>query len=102
MAKQKRKPYVTVRPDREPKADYIPCMGQVHIGDIVTRCPITITDKLDAYRGVARCKGKVIWIHPKGRFHVVEFGEGACTARESFIGVSKEELSKEQMRQLHI
>ena len=34
-------------------------------------------------------RGRVIYIHPKGRFHVVEFGEGQYAIRESFMGVDR-------------
>ena len=34
-------------------------------------------------------RGRVVYIHPKSRFHVVEFGEGATAVRESFMGVQR-------------
>lgn len=59
--------------------------GRVQIGDIVTRRPISLIDK-DG-RACQVMSGRVIWIHPLGRFHVVEFGEGQRAIRESFMGV---------------
>lgn len=53
----------------------------VRVGGIVTREPVTFLDKKRSMRG------RVVWIHPAGRFHVVEFGEGEHTVRECFMGV---------------
>lgn len=58
-----------------------PC---VCIGDIVMRKPISFSEG-DA-KNASLMRGKVVWIHPKGRFHVVEFENGI---RESFHGVRK-------------
>lgn len=55
------------------------------VGDIVTRRPIT----LDTVKSSGQMRGKVVYIHPEDRFHVVEFGDGQWTLRESFIGVSQ-------------
>lgn len=62
--------------------DSQPC---VRIGDIVMRKPISFSES-DA-KNASLMRGKVVWIHPKGRFHVVEFGEGSKAIRESFKGV---------------
>lgn len=59
--------------------------GRVQVGDIVIRAPVTIADK--SVSNARPMKGRVIWIHPLGRFHVVEFGEGQRAIRESFMGV---------------
>lgn len=59
--------------------------GRVKVGDIVTREPITFSG-----RESKKCqpqKGKVVYIHPRGRYHVVEFACEAGTIREAFQGV---------------
>ncbi len=90
--KKKRKQYQTVQPTPEPAIEpekkIIPISaGRVQVGDIVTRRPITFSDKDSKNAGWLR--GRVIWIHPLDRFHVVEFGEGRQAVRESFMGVRK-------------
>lgn len=89
--KKKRKKYQTVQPAPEPTpepAKIIPISaGRVQVGDIVTRKPITFTEK--DYKTDRRMRGRVVWVHPLGRFHVVEFGEGRQAVRESFMGVAK-------------
>lgn len=90
--KKKRKQHQTVQtppePAPEPEKKVIPIsVGRVHVGDIVTRKPITFADKDSKNAGPMR--GRVVWVHPLGRFHVVEFGEGRRAVRESFMGVSK-------------
>lgn len=85
--KKKHKIYQTVQPGPKPapqkstpnKAD------RVQVGDTVTRTPITIADK--SFGSARPMRGRVIWVHSEGRFHVVEFGEGKRTFRESFAGV---------------
>lgn len=61
--------------------------GRVQNGDIVTRRPITFADNDSKNAGFM--PGRVVWIHPLGRFHVVEFGEGQQAVQESFMGVSR-------------
>lgn len=90
--KKKRKKYQTVQPAPEPAPEpekkVIPISaGRVQVGDIVIRKPITFADK-DS-KNAAPMRGRVVWVHPLGRFHVVEFGEGRRAVRESFMGVSK-------------
>lgn len=58
------------------------------IGDIVTRHPITL-DVISKPDG-QDMKGKVVYIHPKQRFHVVEFGIGESAVRESFLGTGSD------------
>lgn len=62
--------------------------GTVCVGDTVQRKPITFTRPSDQ-EGTRLLRGTVIWVHPKGRYHVVEFGEGANAARECFAGVAQ-------------
>ena len=85
--KKKRKKYHTVQPAPEPEKVIPINAGRVQVGDMVKRKPITFSDsdKKDAGGMI----GRVIWIHPLGRFHVVEFGEGRQAVRESFMGVRK-------------
>ncbi len=56
----------------------------VRVGDTVTRCPVSFSDTGDKQSGPL--KGKVVYVHPKGRFHVVEFGSGV---REGFPGAAR-------------
>lgn len=91
--KKKRKKYQTVQPTPEPIPEPVPekvvpiSAGRVQVGDIVIRKPITFADKDSKNAGPMR--GRVVWVHPLGRFHVVEFGEGRRAVRESFMGVGK-------------
>ena len=52
----------------------------VVVGDTVTRRPTTFSGE----GGAKLMRGTVVYVHPKGRFHVVEFARGI---RESFYGV---------------
>ena len=58
--------------------------GRVQVGDGVYRKPISFSDS-DA-KNARTMRGTVVWVHPAGRFHVVEFEKGV---RESFTGVAK-------------
>ena len=60
----------------------------LHLGDIVTREPITFFDIHSRKRH--SMDGEVVYIHPKGRFHTVEFCIGGQQVRESFIGVQEQ------------
>ena len=51
----------------------------VVVGDTVTRRPTTFSGE----GGAKLMRGTVVYVHPKGRFHVVEFAHGI---RESFYG----------------
>lgn len=86
---KKKRNYQTVRSEREPKPEVIqlPGSGQVEVGDVVMRRPISFSDT-DS-KNTQLMRGVVVWIHPKGRFHVVEFGEGSKAIRESFSGVRR-------------
>ena len=62
-------------------------------GQEVIRTPETITD-VDRVPGEPLhkpMKGTVVFIHPKGRYHVVEFKVARGVIRESFPGVPDEE-----------
>lgn len=59
----------------------------VKVGERVRRAPITVFDT--EREGNSRPKlqsGVVVYVHPKGRFHVVEFQSRTGTMRESFAG----------------
>lgn len=58
------------------------------LGDKVTRWPETIRDPL-AEKGKPRTSmcGNVVYIHPQGRYHTVEFELPGGRVRESFLGV---------------
>ena len=58
------------------------------VGDKVTRTPVTINPKEQGDRGFRKAmSGRVVYIHPKGRYHTVEFQLRGGTFRESFKGV---------------
>lgn len=57
------------------------------IGDIVTRRPVTFYEELVG-KTRPTMKGRVVYIHPKGRYHTVEFQLRDGVLRESFLGVS--------------
>lgn len=59
------------------------------VGQKVMRLPQTFDDfDFKKNRSVRRpIRGTVVYIHPKGRFHVVEFELAGGKVRESFWGV---------------
>lgn len=63
----------------------------VKIGDIVVRKPETFNryDEEKKKHINAPMRGKVVYVHPKGRFHIVEFMTGGGPIRESFHGVER-------------
>lgn len=63
----------------------------VQIGDSVMRTPETFTEFDWEARKSRRVpmRGKVVYIHPKGRFHTVEFNTPGGPIRESFKGVEQ-------------
>ena len=70
MSKDKR------RKEREP------VNRPVIVGDTVMRRPVTFGQ---SEKGAPKqTRGAVVYVHPRGRFHVVEFARGI---RESFFGV---------------
>lgn len=58
--------------------------GCVRAGDAVQRRPVSFSDG-DA-KNARTMRGTVVYVHPAGRFHVVEFEKGV---RESFAGVRR-------------
>lgn len=62
-------------------------MSAVQVGSCVAREPVTITG-LDLKK-TQRMRGAVVWVHPLGRFHVVEFSFSGGKLRECFLGVEQ-------------
>lgn len=57
----------------------------VSLEERVRRIPLTITCAVEkAHRPL---EGRVVYIHPEGRFHVVEFITRGGSVRESFAGI---------------
>lgn len=84
--KKKRKQYNTVGKKAEPQSETAPARsaGRVQLGDVVSRRALTFasTDAKEAQL----MRGRVVYIHPAGRFHVVEFEKGI---RECFAGTER-------------
>lgn len=62
------------------------------LGQTVTRKPLTVGKPLeDDKDGKHRptMSGRVVYIHPQGRYHVVEFEIPGGVVRESFAGVGE-------------
>lgn len=58
------------------------------LGDKVMRLPETFTDSGEDKRSLRRpVAGRVVYIHPKGHYHTVEFELNGGHVRESFKGV---------------
>lgn len=64
----------------------MPPGGIVHIGDTVFRKPVTLDFTNEERAGLY---GKVIFIHPQGRFYTVEFSFGAGKLRDCFFGIDR-------------
>ena len=58
--------------------------GCVRVGDTVQRRPVSFSD--GDIKNACLLRGTVVYVHPAGRFHVVEFEKGV---RESFAGVRR-------------
>lgn len=59
----------------------------LEIGLEVVRTPQTIFEEANGKAIRRPMRGRVIYIHPKGRFHVVAFQVHGKTIKESFQGV---------------
>lgn len=61
--------------------------GFITLGERVRRLAISMsgTDR----KGPKPMEGRVIYIHPKGRFHTVEFSTMGGPVRESFAGIMR-------------
>lgn len=58
----------------------------MYIGQHVTETPQTLYFNLHdkSEQRIRPMPGTVVWIHPKGRFYVVEFDFGRYSVREAF------------------
>lgn len=62
----------------------------MRIGDKVSRVPLTFTSaEPGLHEHTKRKTGTVVYIHPKGRYHIVEFQTRGGPVREAFMGVEK-------------
>lgn len=59
----------------------------VSLGERVRRLAISMSGTNS--KGPKPMEGRVIYIHPKGRFHTVEFSTMGGPVRESFAGIMK-------------
>lgn len=59
----------------------------VQLGERVRRIPGTLSCAVD--KSARPMEGKVVYIHPKGRFHTVEFQTMGGPVRESFAGIMR-------------
>ncbi len=57
------------------------------LGEKVVRMPETFRDYGEESRTPRAVAGRVTYIHPKGRFHMVEFETPGGALRECFLGV---------------
>lgn len=63
----------------------------VKIGDTVVRKPVTFSryDEKQKKHTEEPMSGKVVYVHPKRRYHTVEFATIGGPIRESFQGVER-------------
>ena len=82
-------PIQAVYPGLVPKERKCDMKGNVFVqlGERVRRIPGTLSCAVD--KSARPMEGKVVYIHPKGRFHTVEFQTMGGPVRESFLGVLK-------------
>ena len=61
----------------------------MRVGEKVVRVPLTISDfdPKTMKRIIRPLRGRVTYIHPRGRYHVVEFNTPGGPVRECFLGV---------------
>lgn len=57
------------------------------VGDKVLRQPVSFWERDDNHSPKHFLPGRVVYIHPKGRFHIVEFETDGGKIREAFKGV---------------
>lgn len=82
-------PVQAVYPGLVPKERKCDVKGNVFVqlGERVRRIPGTLRCAVD--KSARPMEGKVVYIHPKGRFHTVEFQTMGGPVRESFMGLMK-------------
>lgn len=54
------------------------------VGETVIRHPITIYPRPYRYDEAEPMEGRIVYVHPENRYHIVEFTAGKNTFRESF------------------
>ena len=60
----------------------------VTVGQKVARCPITFSDRENGANSPRKTmSGVVVYVHPQGRYHTVEFELWGGKVKESFAGV---------------
>lgn len=62
-------------------------LTRVEIGQEVVRMPETIFKRANGKAALRTMRGRVVYIHPRGRFHVVAFKVRGKIIRETFKGV---------------
>lgn len=82
-------PVQAVYPGLVPKERKCDVKGNVFVqlGERVRRIPGTLRCAVD--KSARPMEGKVVYIHPKGRFHTVEFQTMGGPLRESFTGIMR-------------
>lgn len=82
-------PFPALYPGMVPKERKCDMKGNVFVqlGERVRRIPGTLSCAVD--KSARPMEGKVVYIHPKGRFHTVEFQTMGGPVRESFMGLMK-------------
>ena len=65
--------------------------GALQIGEYVQRVPVACAMPFPGGNSNQReqMMGRVCYIHPLGRFHVVEFQGRSGSVREAFLGVAR-------------
>jgi hypothetical protein len=69
----------------------------VNVGDKVSRSPVTFspdrdelllkkTASMDSFHEAWQITGTVVYVHPQGRYHIVEFDMPGGKVREAFMG----------------
>lgn len=61
----------------------------VKVGDVVKRRPEFLKTETGVKGRVEDAYGRVVYVHPAGRYHTVEFETSTGIVRESFCGVQK-------------
>ena len=84
MKKKRKYQSLCARSEPEPEIVKTPSSSRVRVEDVVQRRAVSFSDS-DS-KNARLMRGKVVYVHPAGRFHVVEFEKGV---RESFEGVQR-------------
>ena len=90
MKKKRKRPVLFARAKTEsapePVTETRPEGLPVRVGDTVTRRAVSFSGASEGYGARVRT-GTVVYVHPLGRFHTVEFAFARGYVRESFTGV---------------